>query len=108
MQLASCNLPTIDIVTGFLHPTPTNHLPILSGIQPVELSQLGATPSLANCGSLDHDYMLHDLLSESSDVCQERLKSRGPLVPAAQNLLNNLAGLGICAFQQTNYKWNTE
>ena len=29
---------TLCIVTGCLHPTPTNHLPILSSIQPAELS----------------------------------------------------------------------
>ena len=33
----------LRIVTGCLHPTPTDHLPILSGIQPVELRRLGAS-----------------------------------------------------------------
>ena len=33
------------IVTGCLCPTPTDHLPVLSGIQPAELRRLGATLS---------------------------------------------------------------
>ena len=35
------------IVTGCLRPTPTDHLPILSGIKPAELHRMGATLSLA-------------------------------------------------------------
>ena len=37
----------LRIVTGCLRPTPTDHLPILSGIQPAELRRMGATLSLA-------------------------------------------------------------
>ena len=36
--------------------------PILSGIQPAELRQMGATLSLAHCGSLDSDHILYGLL----------------------------------------------
>ena len=43
----------LRIVTGCLRPTPTNHLPVLSGIQPAELRQMGATLSLAYRKSLD-------------------------------------------------------
>ena len=32
---------------------PTDHLPVLSGIQPAELRRMGATLSLAHRGSLD-------------------------------------------------------
>ena len=42
----------LRIVTGCLHPTPTNHLPVLSYIQPAELRLMGATLSLAHGGSL--------------------------------------------------------
>ena len=45
----------LHIATGCLHPTPTDHLPVLSGIQPDELCQMGATLSLAHRGSLDPD-----------------------------------------------------
>ena len=98
----------LGIVTGCLHPTLTDHLPVLSGIQPADLCQMGATLSLAHCGSLDPNRILYGLLSGSSDTCQVRLSSRHPFMPAARNLLDNLARLGICASEWTNYKWKTE
>ena len=51
----------LRIVTGCLRPTPTDHLPVLSGIQPAELHRMGATLSLAHHGSLDPDHILHVL-----------------------------------------------
>ena len=99
---------SLRIVTGCLRPTPTDHLPILSGIQPAELCRMGATLSLAYRGSLDPDHILHGLLSGSSDTRQARLRSRRPFVPGAQNLLDNLARLGIRASEWTNLKWKTE
>ena len=51
----------LRIVTGCQRPTPTDHLPMLSGIQPAELRRLKATLSLAYCGSLDLDHILYDL-----------------------------------------------
>ena len=98
----------LHMVTGCLHPTSTNHLPVLSGIQPAELHQLGATLSLAYSGSLDPDHILYHLLSGPSDTCQVRLRSRRPFVPAAWNLLDNLARFGIRASEWTNHKWNVE
>ena len=73
----------LRIVTGCLRPTPTDHLPVLSGIQPAELRRMGATLSLAYRGSLDPDHILYGLLSGSSDTRQVRLRSRRPFVPAA-------------------------
>ena len=98
----------LHIVIGCRRPTPTDHLPVLSGIQPAELCQLGVTLSLAHRRSLDPDRILYGLLSGSPDACQVRLRSRCPFVPAAQNLLNNLARLGIRASEWTNHKWKTE
>ena len=98
----------LRIVTGCLRPTPTDHLPVLSGIQPAELRRLGATLSLAHRGSLVPDHILHGLLSGSSDTGQVRLRSRRPFVPGARNLLDNLARLGIRASEWTNHKWKTE
>ena len=95
----------LHIVTGCLRPTPTDHLPILSGIQPADLCRMGATLSLAHCGSLDPMY---GLLRGSSDTGQVRLRSRRPFVPAARNLLDNLARLGIRASEWTNHKLNAE
>ena len=98
----------LRIVTGCLRPTPTDHLSVLSGIQPAELRRLGATLSLAYRGSLDTDHILYDLLSGSSDTRQVRLRSRRPFVPGARNRLDNLARLGIRASEWTNHKWKTE
>ena len=98
----------LRIVTGCLRPTPTDHLPVLAGIQPAELCRMGATLSLAHRGSLDPDHILYGLLSGSSDTRQVRLRSRRPFVPAARNLLDNLARLSIRASEWRNYKWNTE
>ena len=98
----------LRIVTGCLRPTPTDHLPVLSGIQPAELRGMGATLSLVHRGSLYPDHILHGLLSGSSDTRQVRLRSRRPFVPAARNLLDNLARLGIRASEWTNHKWKME
>ena len=95
-------------VTGCLRPTPTDYLAVLSGIQPAELRRIGATLSLAHRGSLDLDHILYGLLNGSSDTHQVRLRSRRPFVPAARNLLDNLARLGIRVSEWTNYKWKTE
>ena len=98
----------LHIVTGCLRPTPTDRLPVLSGIQPAELRRMGATLSLAYRGSLDPDHILPGLLSGSSDNRQVRLRSRRPFVPGARNLLDNLARLGIRASEWTNHKWKTD
>ena len=83
------------IFTVCLRPTPTDHLPVLSGIQPAELRRMGATLSVAHRGSLDCDHILYGILSGSSDTRQVRLRPRRPFVSAARNLLNNLVGLGV-------------
>ena len=98
----------LRIITGCLRLTPTNHLPVLSGIQPAELRRLGATLSLAYRGSLDPDHILYGLLSGSSDTRQVRLRSRRPFVLAARNVLDNLARFGIRSFKWTNHKWKTK
>ena len=99
----------LRIVTGCLRPTPTDHLPVLSGIQPAELRRMGATLSLAYRGSLDPDHILYGLLSRYSDTGQVRLRSRlSPFVPGARNLLDNLARLGIRASEWINHKLNAE
>ena len=69
---------------------------------------MGATLSLAYRKSLDPDHILYGLLSGSSDIRQARLRSRCPFVPAAWNLSDNLARLGIRASEWTNHKWKTE
>ena len=59
---------TLRIVTACLRPTPTDHLPILSGIQSAELRQMGVTLSSDHRGSLKPNHILHGLLSGSSDT----------------------------------------
>ena len=85
------------IVTGCLRPTPMDHLPVLSGIQPSELRRLGETLSLAYRGCLDPDHIFYGLLSGSSDARQVKLRSRRPFMPGARNRLDNLARFGIRA-----------
>ena len=89
----------LRIVTGCLRSTPTDHLPILLGIQPAELRLLGATLSLAKRGNLDPDHILHGQLAGLPDLPQKRLKSRLPFVPAARKLLNDPSELDIRAAQ---------
>ena len=69
---------------------------------------MGAPLSLAHRGSMDPDHILNGLLSGSSDTRQVRLRYRRPFVPAAWNLLDNLARLSIRASEWTNHKWKTE
>ena len=52
----------LHIVTGCLLPTPTENLPVLTGIQPAELSRLGTTLFLANRAIHDPDHVLHGQL----------------------------------------------
>ena len=98
----------LRIVTRSLRPTPTDHLSVLSGIQPAELRRIGATLSLTYRGFLDLDHILYGLLSGSSDTGQVILRSRRPFVPDARNRLDNLARLGIRASEWKNHKWKTE
>ena len=98
----------LRIVIGCLRLTPMDHLSILLGIQPAELRRMGATLFLAHRGSLDPDHILYGLLSGSSDTRQGILRSRRPFVPAARNLLDNLARFCIRASEWTNHKWNAE
>ena len=93
-------------VTGCLRPTPTDYLPILAGIQPAELRRKGATISLAR-RALDPDHLLHETFQRPSSG-EQRLKSRRPFVPAAQQLLKNVEDLGLSAAHWTNHMWNTE
>ena len=71
------------IVTGCLCLTPTEDLPVLSGIQPAELRRLGATLSLTNRAIHDPDHVLPGQLVWQQDAHQGRLRSRRPFVPTA-------------------------
>ena len=72
-------------MTGCLHPTTTENLPILAGIQPAELRRSGATLSLAR-GATEPGQLLHSVPTGPSSANSRRLKSRHPFEPAAQHL----------------------
>ena len=90
------------------HPTPTEYLLILLGIQSAELRRRGATLSIANRGCLHPDHILHGQFHRSQNVSKKGPKSRPPFVLAARKLLDSLSKIGICATQWTNTKWNME
>ena len=92
----------LRVVTSCLRPTPTDYLPILSGIRTAELCRLGATLSLPTRGTLNLDRILHDQLVGLTDLSQERLKSRCLFVPAPWKQLHNLSKLGIRSVQWRN------
>ena len=71
-------------------------------------SPIGSDTLLGSRGSLDPDHTLYGFLSRSSYTRQVRLTPRRPFVPAARNLLDNLARLGIRASKWTNHKWNAK
>ena len=98
----------LRIVTGCLRPTPTDNLPVLSGIQPAELRRQGAAFSLANRNSLNPSHILHGQLTEPQAASKQRLKSKRPFALVAQKLLHNLSELGIRATQWTNLTLDIE
>ena len=67
-------------VTGCLCPTPADNLPILTGIQPVELRRNGATLSLAR-SAMEPGHLLHSALTRPLSANARCLKSRHPFVP---------------------------
>ena len=99
----------LRIVTGCLRPTPTDHLPILSGIQPAEFRRMAATLSLAHHGSLDPDHILYGLLSGSSNTGQVRLRSRRRLCQVREISWTTLPDLASAPLngQITNGKRST-
>ena len=89
----------LPIVTGCLCPTPTEDLPVLAGIQPTKLHQLGAAFFLVNRTIHNPDHVLHGQLVGQQDAHQGRLRSRCPFVPAAWKLLDSLCKLDLCMKQ---------
>jgi len=96
---------TLRIVTGCLHPTPADNLPILSGIQPAELCRRSATLSLGH-RAMESGHLLHSALTRPSGAAAQRLKLRHPFVPAAQQLIN--FSDNIRAVQWADRQWNAE
>ena len=74
-------------MTGYLRPSPAEHLPILAGIQPPELRRSGATISLGHC-AMEPAHLLHSVLTHPSVAAARHLKSGHPFVSAAQQLIS--------------------
>ena len=85
-----------------LSSTPTDNLPVPSGIQPGELRRQGAALFLVNGSSLDPGHILHGQLTELQAASKEKLKFRHLFVSATRKLLHNLSELGIRAAQWSN------
>ena len=98
----------LHIVTGCLRSTPMEDLPVLAGIQPAELRQLGVILSLASPASHHPNHALHEQLVGQQNVDQGRLKSRRPFVLAVWKLLDSLSELVIHVKQWTKHKWNVD
>jgi len=103
--------PTINdalrIVTGCLHPTPADSLPILAGIQPAELCRNGATLSLGR-HAMEPGNLLHSALTCPSSANARRLKSRHPFLPAAQQPISFSDNNNIRAVPWVDHQWNAE
>ena len=87
---------------------PTSHtngyLPILAGIQPAVLRQLGAILSVAyHSMMINPDHLLHHLMVRPTTAPGERMRSRHPFVFAAQKLVSELSDFGIYAAQLMIY-----
>ena len=69
---------TMRIVTGCLKPTPTEFLPVLSGIAPAALRRENYIYRLVSKASQDPNHLVHKLVSDSQDLGRQRLPSRRP------------------------------
>ena len=106
----------LRIVTGCLRPTPTDYLPVLTGIQPAELRRLGATLSLAYRGSLDPGHILYELLAGSTHgyrvssdlrafIPRTSTRPMGMGLPRSSWVRLNRLRAGVGCFQSFMHKW---
>ena len=80
---------------------------MLAGIQPAELRRSSATLSLA-CRALEPLHLLHQKLETPVNGQRQRLKSRHPFVPAAQELLRKSSHLDTNAAQWADHTWSAD
>ena len=66
---------TLRIITGCLRPTPTEMLPVLSGIAPATIRREHHTYKLVNKASLDNEHLLHNIVQDSHQLGRQRLPS---------------------------------
>jgi len=107
MPASSINDALRIAVTGCLRPTPADNLPILAGIQPAELRCNGAILSLGR-RAMEPGHLLHSALTRPPSANAQRLKSRHPFVPAAQQLISSSDNNNVRAAQWADHQWNAE
>ena len=79
---------TLQIVTGCVHPTLADNIPVLADIQPAELRRNGAALFQAR-RAMEFRHLLHSVLTCPLSVDARRLKSKHPFVPVAQQLISS-------------------
>ncbi len=82
-------IDTMRLITGCLHPTPTELLPVLSGIAPAPLRREHHTHTLVTKALTSPSHLLHDLVEQSNLLGQQRLKSHHPFSRHAVRLVNS-------------------
>ena len=98
----------LRIFTGCLRPTPTNHLPVLSGIQPAELHRMEATLSLAYRGSPDPDHILYGFFKWALRYSPSETKIQMPVCASCAESFGQPCQTWLHASEWTNEKWKTE
>jgi len=78
---------------------------ILAGIQPAELRRSGATLFLGR-RAMEPGQLLHSALTRPSTAAAQRLKSRRPFVPAAQQLISFSDNNNTRVAQWADHRWN--
>jgi len=78
----------LQIVIGCRLSTTADNLTILASGQSAELRRNAAKVSLA-CRAMEPRHLLHSALTRPSSADAQRLKSRHPFVPAAQQLISS-------------------
>jgi len=96
----------LRIVTRCLRPKPADNLPILAGIQPVELRRNGATLSLAR-RAMEPGHLLHSALVCPSSANARSPKSSHPFIPAVQ-LISLSDKNNIREAHWAEHQWNAE
>ena len=97
---------TLQIVTGCVHPTLADNIPVLADIQPAELRRNGAALFQAR-RAMEFRHLLHSVLTCPLSVDARRLKSKHPFVPVAQQLISS-SDNNVRAVQWADHQWNAE
>ncbi len=79
----------MKLITGCLRPTPTELLPVLSGITPAPLHREHHTHALVTKALTSLSHLLHDLVEQSNLLGPQRLKSRHSFSRHAVRLVNS-------------------